>query len=81
MLGYTTYTGGYTVADNSEGSLTVTCAESGRFLGGDGLASSESPKAINIDIPSDTNKVTIRLYARTTSIYPTQVGFGDAVFE
>ena len=82
IFGYTTYsTSGMGIVDHSEGALTVTCAESGRFLGGVGLTSRESPKSVSIDIPPGINKVTIRLFAKTTSVYTTQVGFGDAVFE
>jgi hypothetical protein len=83
--GYTKLTGvlGYTSIsrNNNEASITVTCADSGRFIGGVGLIRNENPKNVDIDIPSNVSRISIRIYTQTSmQSFQAQVGFGNAAF-
>jgi len=64
------------------GDLTVTCADSGRFLGGANLASGVAASVnVSISIPSDVSRVHIRI--SNSGIFGAHnrvIGFGSAAF-
>lgn len=61
----------------NDGSLTVSDADSGRFLGGADVPRGDAVH-VNIDIPPNVQRVTIRIQMMNSS-WP-GVGFGDAFF-
>jgi len=79
-LGITRLTGTLgSVSNITGGSLTVTCADSGRFLGSGETAGGPNARTsiITIDIPSDVQRVTILLQTPRGWRGP---GFGNAFF-
>jgi len=75
MLGVANIPGIFTIGTRIM--LTVTCADSGRSLGGAGVSRGSAAQRVNVFIPPDVRRVTIRLSAEGTSI---RAGFGDVYF-
>lgn len=79
-LGVTKLTGTLGSVNNvTGGTLTVTCADSGRFLGGGDVAGGRNATStdITIEIPSNVQRVTIQLQTPSAWRGP---GFGNAFF-
>jgi len=65
---------------STTGSITVTDAESGRFLGGVNAISGQI-EVLDVQIPLSTQRITIRMDTWASGINGAQVGLGDAFFE
>ena len=79
-LGVTVLTGTLgSVGNVTGGTLTVTCADSGRFLGGSDVSGGRNASyhVVTIDIPADVQRVTLLLQTRSWR----GPGFGNVYFQ